>query len=66
MTANEEEPIGFVRKLTEEEIAWVKRHHHLSDVIRPDENGNYKVPFRFKIDPKDWRGFNGSTIEKEP
>lgn len=56
-----DENIGSVRRLTEEELKTIWKSR--GTPIEPDESGNYKVPFRFSIDLKDWRGFTGTQIE---
>ena len=57
-----DEPIGFVRRLTKEEMEAFANRPLVE--IEPDENGNYRVTYRVVIDPKDWRGFTGTQIEK--
>ena len=55
------EPIGFVRRLAKEEMEAFANRPLVE--IEPDENGNYKIPFRVKIDLSEWRGLAGTRIE---
>lgn len=64
MCEDGEECKGSVRKLGPEELAEIKLRWEKGTPIEPDENGNFRVPFRFSIDLKDWRGFTGTQIEK--
>lgn len=62
MEEDGEEYKGSVRRLTKEELAELKLRWEQGTPIEPDENGNYKIPFRVKIDLSEWRGFVGTTI----
>ena len=63
MCEDGEECKGSVRKLGPEELAELKLRWEQGTPIEPDENGNYKIPFRVKIDLSEWRGLAGTQIE---
>ena len=63
MCEDGEECKGLVRKLGPEELAELKLRWEKGTPIEPDENGNYKIPFRVKIDLSEWRGLAGTRIE---
>ena len=63
MCEDGEECKGSVRKLGLEELAELKLRWEEGTPIEPDKDGNYKIPFRFTFDPKEWRGFTGTRIE---